>query len=323
MIWRVEEGIGEERALLYDGERAVAARMRWPGALEAGQVEDALLVSRTKGATRGRMRFAGGEEALIDRLPRGAGEGGSLRVGITRSAIAERGRSKLAHARPTDAAPRSPPTLAQALAAGGHAVETVRRFSGPDWDELWSQAWEAAVAFPGGTLLFAPTAAMTLIDIDGTLASRELALAAVAPLAEAIRRFDLGGSVGVDFPTLETRAERKRLDEALATALADWDHERTAINGFGFVQLVARLERPSLLHRLAMDRAGAAARRLLRQAEAIEDAGALLLTCHPAVEAALRPDWLEQLTRRAGREVRTATDPALALEGGFAQIVPR
>lgn len=323
MIWWVEQGIGEERALLYDGERPVAARLRWPGTLEAGQVEDAVLASRAKGSARGRVRFAGGEEAWVDRLPRDASEGAPMRAEVTRSAIAERARTKLALARPTQAAPRPAPSFAEALAAGGHAVETVRRFPAGDWDDLWSQAWDGTVAFAGGTLFFSPTAAMTLIDVDGTLPPRELALAAVEPFAQAIRRFDLGGSIGVDFPTLEARPERKALDQALAAALADWDHERTAINGFGFVQLVARLARPSLLHRLAMDRAGAAARLLLRQAEAVEGPGALLLTCHPSVETVLRPEWLEELTRRTGRDVRTAADPALALAGGFAQVVPR
>lgn len=318
MTWRVEQGIGEERALLYAGGRAVAARARWPGRLEAGQIEDAVLVARAKGATRGRVRFAGGEEALVDRVPREASEGAPLRVEVTRSAIAEPGRTKLAQARPSQAAPRSAPSLAEMPGA-----ETVRRLPGDEWNEIWSQAWDGVVAFAGGTLFFAPTAAMTLIDIDGALPPRDLALAAVDPLAQAIRRFDLGGSIGIDFPTLESRADRKALDAALASALAAWDHERTATNGFGFVQLIARLERPSLLHRLAMDRPGAAARMLLRRAEAAEGAGALLLTCHPLVQAALRPEWLDELARRAGREVRAAADPTLALEGGFAQVVPR
>jgi hypothetical protein len=40
------------------------------------------------------------------------------------------------------------------------------------------------------------------------------------------------------------------------------------------------------------------------------------------VETALKENWPEELTRRTGREVRIAADPALALHGAFAQAVP-
>ena len=319
MTWLIEQGIGEERALLYHNDRAVAARLRWPGGLEAGLVADAVLVERAKGSSRGRARFAGGEEALVDRLPKEASEGATLRLEVTRTALRERSRGKLAHARPTDAGPRPAPSLAEALADAC----VFRRFPASAWDEIWAEAWDGTVAFPGGALEFAPTAAMTLIDVDGTLPARLLALAAIPPIREALARFDLGGSIGIDFPSLPAREDRKAVDAALGMALSHWDHERTAMNGFGFVQMVARSERPSLLHRLAFDRAGAAARKLLRSAEALDSAGAILLTASPAVIAALRPEWLGELERRTGREVRVQADPALALFPGHAQIVPR
>ena len=318
MTWLVEQGIGEERALRYKNGHATAARVRWPGSLEAGLIADAVLVERGQGSARGRARFAGGEEALVERLPREASIGAPIRLEVTRAAMREARRVKPAHARPSDDPPREAPTLAEQL--GG---EVVRRFPDNAWDEIWAEAADGVVAFPGGSLHFAATAAMTLVDIDGTLPPRALSLAAARPLALAVQRFGLGGSIGIDFPTLPARDDRKAIDAALARALDGWDHERTAMNGFGFIQLVARSERPSLLHRLQFDPAPAAARLLLRQAEGLDAAGTVLLTASDKVLRQIPPEWTEELGRRTGRTVRVAPDPSLATTGGHAQIVAR
>jgi hypothetical protein len=323
MIWYVEEGIGEHRAIRLDEDRIVEARVQWAEELTAGQVENALLISRAAGNRRGTARFASGEEALVDKLPPSASEGAPIRLEVTRPALGERGRRKLARARPTDTPPRPAPTLADLLRAEGHEVRVVREFPAGDGAELAAEAFAGEVAFPNGSLQFSPTPAMLLIDVDGTLAPRALARAAVAPLAEALRRFDAGGSIGIDFPTLADKADRRAVDEALAAALAGWPHERTAMNGFGFVQLVARLERPSLLHRAAFQRSGMAARALLRRAEFLQGPGAVLLSGHPALEAQLKPEWLAELARRTGREVRWEARPTLAIEAPQAQLVPR
>lgn len=314
--WLIEEGIGEERALLVENGHAIAAHIQWPGELAAGAVLRGVLTSRYKGSSRGIARFASDEEALVDRLPRDASEGSTLRLEIVRAAVGETSRRKLAQARPSDAPERAAPKLAERL--GGRIV---RRFPDNLWEEVLEECWTGIVDFTGGSLHFSPTPAMTLVDIDGSLPPRDLALAAIGPLARAIVRCGLGGVIGVDFPTLQAKDDRKAIDSALGVALADWDHERTAMNGFGFVQLVARMEGPSLLHRLRFQKNAAAARLLLRRAEEVSDPGTLLLVAHPAVLAAMEPAWLDELARRTGRQLRTKANAALALEAGFAQAV--
>ncbi len=319
--WLIEEGIGEHRALCLDAGQVIAARLDWLDRLSPGLIADAVLVARHRGSRRGTVRFAGGEETLIDGLPPEVSEGSTVRATISRAAMKEAGRGKMAQARMSDKAVRAAPSLAEALRAEGHAVRAVRCFAGREWEELIGEAFAGEIAFPGGTLVIHPTPAMTLIDIDGTLQPGSLALAAVPAIASAVRRFDIGGSIGVDFPTLPAKADRRAVDQALDNALSGWPHERTAMNGFGFVQLVARLSHPSILHRVQHDRSGAAARLLLRRAERVDEPGALLLTVHPAVRAAILPAWEADLARRSGREIRWQIDNSLAPEGAFAQAV--
>lgn len=317
--WLVEQGVGEERAILYRAGQAVAARLRWPGGLEPGAVMEGVLVSKPQGSSRGRAKFPSGEEALVDKLPRDASEGAVMRFLVTRTAVGEASRVKPAQVRPTDEALRPAPSFAESLPD----AKVVRRFPGSDWEDIGDQAAQGIVPFTGGSLHFAATPAMVVVDIDGHLPPRDLALAAVKPLARAIQLFGIGGIIGVDFPTVQAKSDRKVVDAALEDALIDFDHERTAMNGFGFVQVVSRFERPSMLHLVQHDPAGAAARLLLRRAEALEGAGRIEMAAHPAVIARVTDGWMDELRRRMGREVSTKADPALAIEAPHAQLVQR
>lgn len=322
--WLVEEGIGEERAILLEGDTIVAARLHWPGGLTLGQVEDAIVLElQPHGGQRrrGTVRFANGELAHAARLPRDTSEGAKVRVEVTRESLAERGRLKLAQAQFSEGELRAPPSLAAQLRSEGHAVRIVRRFpADADWNELWHEAWSGDVGFSGGALILSDTPAMTLIDVDLNDYVEALYFNGLPALARTLSRMNIGGNIGIDFPTLD-KTDRKGIDNRLAELLADWPHERTAMNGFGFVQIIARMGQPSLLQRISRHRVAAAARQALRRAEMVDGAGITLITLHPALKAKLRPEWLDELARRTGRQVRIETDPALALETPHAQII--
>lgn len=312
--WLIEDGIAERRALLVEGAQVLAARVQWPGELVAGTRVEGKLTSKLKGTRRGVALLEGGGEALVDHLPPTITEGQMLPLVITRASLAERGRLKRAQARVASAeTPSAPAPFVEG--------RSVHRFPVGLWEEVWHSASSASLDFPGGEILLSVTPAMTLIDIDGSGSPRDLALAAVPAIARALGWFDIGGNIGIDFPTLAAKDDRRAVDTLLGAALDHWPHERTAMNGFGFVQLVARLEGPSLLHRLATARLGAAARMALRRAELAEGAGRMLdLTVHPALKAKLKEPWLAELARRTGREVRITTDPGLAIEAAHAQF---
>jgi hypothetical protein len=182
------------------------------------------------------------------------------------------------------------------------------------------QARTCIVMFAGGELRILPTPAMTLIDVDGYLAPDELAVLGATEAALAIRRLDIGGSIGVDLPTTGGRAARQAAAQAVDAVLPQ-PFERTAVNGFGFIQIVRPRTRASLVE-LAQDRAPFEARTLLRRAT-LEGPGVKRLVAHPTVIAVLqdRPEWLDVLSRQAGGAVSLRADANLPMSGGHAESI--
>lgn len=108
------------------------------------------------------------------------------------------------------------------------------------------------------------------------------------------------------------RAERQAID-ALVDALLPQPFERTAVNGFGFLQIIRRRERPSLIEQVRFDPVATDAALLLRQAERATGTGTLRLTARPAVaeHIAARPAWTHMLQTRTGRPVEITADAAI------------
>ena len=319
--WLVERGIGESRAALVDAGEIFEARIELDGSIRAGSVVQVRL--NTTGVN-GRNAIAVSEDGFEYLLPAGARqttEGASLTIEVTREAIPGAEPWKRALARPTDS---------ERLTAS----PANDRFSGRDltfpapkdelgaagWDDLLDQARSGIVAFAGGELRISPTTAMTLIDVDGYLGAEELALVGVREAARAIRRLDIGGSIGIDLPTTGSKAARQSAAQAIDSILPQ-PFERTAVNGFGFVQIVRPRIRASLVE-LAQERAAFEARALLRRT-AFESAGAKRLVAHPAVIHAFekRCDWIDALSRQLGGAVSLRAEPNLPMSGGYAESV--
>jgi hypothetical protein len=269
----------------------------------------------------------GDVEALIEPLPRCA-EGGLLRVEVVRAAIPEAGRPRLAKLRclEGDAATlgevSAGPDLPARLRAAGVAV-TMLDGSGEDrleaagWSETVAAAQTGHVAFAGGLLTISPTPAMTVIDVDGPGDPDALAMAAVTAVADAIARFDITGSIGVDFPTVAGKALRVALGDALDAALPA-PFERTAINGWGFVQIVRPRLRPAFIEQVRAP--GFAALELLRRA-ARRQIGSCVLVGPPALVGWLeaRPALLAALARTTGGSIGLRSEPGLGMAGGYAE----
>jgi hypothetical protein len=315
--WLFEEGVGENRAALVEGDEIVEAAIELPGGLRAGAVLPGRLTAILVPGRRGIVATEAGE-AVIEPLPAALTEGQAIRVEIVREAIPERGRPKQARCRWSEEEPRLGPTLAERIGPA-----SVISATGPDrleragWSELLEQAASGEISFPGGALRMDLTAAMTLFDVDGGLPPAELAIAGAAAAARAIRRMDIGGSIGLDLPTLASKAERQAAAEAV-DAILPQPFERTAVNGFGFLQIVRRRVRPSLPELLQCDPAGAAARALLRLAERTPGVGQRTIAAAPAVIAVLESNrqWIEAVERRIGAPLALQAEPGLAISAG-------
>ena len=316
--WLYEEGVGENRAILVDQGAIVEAAIELPSDLRAGAVVLARLSRILVPRLRGIANLANGDEALVEPLAAALTEGAAFHAEILREAIPEAGRAKLAKARATDAPPRSGPSLAERLdGAAPNPPHGPDRFEAAGWSELLEQAALGEIPFPGGALRMSLTPAMTLFDVDGNLPAAALAEAGAGAAARAVRRFGIAGSIGIDLPTLPGRGDRQAAARAV-DALLPQPFERTAVNGFGFLQIVRRRERASIPEMVQADPAGAAARALLRRAERSAGPGAITLHAAPAVISRLgdRPDWIEILQRRTGAPIALQAEPGLAIWAG-------
>ena len=310
--WLYEEGIGENRAILVEDGAILEAAIELPG-LRAGAIVGARLTNIAGIAT-----LEDDTEAIVSPLPPGLSEGATFHAEVVREAIPERGRPKPARLRPADLPLRAGPSLSDRIGISAPlASHGPDRFEEAGWSELLEEAATGEIGFEGGALRMSVTPAMTLFDVDGGLPSAALAQAGAAAAARAIRRFGIAGSIGIDLPTLPR--EGRQAPAAAVDAILPQPFERTAVNGFGFLQIVRRRVRPSLPELIQADTVGAAARALLRRAE--RRTGPLTLHAAPKLITRIHasPEWLAVLERRVGGAVALRAETGLAISAGHVE----
>ena len=325
--WLYEEGIGEARAALIEKGRLVEALIEREGdAARAGAVMQGRLTHTIVPRKRGIARLISGEDVLIEPIPPKIAEGAAVLVEILREAIPEEGRAKLAKGRIAQPGTKAHPgpSLLQRLRATGIPVvpcpaHEEDRLETYGWSELMEEAMTGEVGTEAASLRIFPTPAMILIDVDGFLPPAQLGPKGAKLAAQAIRRMGLAGSIGIDLPTMNNKDER-----AIAAAQIDkylpLPFERTAVNGFGFVQIIRRRERANLMELLRADRVETEALALLRRAERHGTGGPAAIVAAPAIIDRLHKasDWIEQLARRRGGAISLKADPSLAISAGHA-----
>lgn len=316
--WLYEAGIGENRAALIDGDRLRAVRLERPlDGVPHGTIAEARLLE----PKLVELTTADGKQlaSLQGRAP--VPLGGRFLAEVGRMAMKERGRHKLARVRcaAEGAAAQKGPSLLDRISATGDPVAILSaltpgedRLEAAGWTEMVERAQRGYWEFDGGALWIDPTPAMTVVDIDGEGEGHALARAGCYAAMAAIEAFDIGGPIGIDFPGLAGRAQRMDMD-ALVDELLPPPFERTATNGYAFMQIIRRRDRPNFIEQIRYDAVATDAALLLRRAQRTGGTGMLTLTSRASVIdwIAGHPDWIAQLQQNCGRSVQLMVDPSM------------
>jgi ribonuclease G len=360
LLW--DAGPGEIRAGFSENGRVMAVRLirlrrNEQALIAAGERYTARIVQKLGNRTA-LVALGNGNEAVLSHCPP-VPEGSLLGVEMVREPIPEPGRWKRAKVRPdaSVALATEPcwhvaaepwekflttyaPEVAAIICPDGASALDVERLLGPagppvsvdpetieaaDFDVLIDQAVTGHFPIAEGTLCVERTRAMTMIDVDGIASALTLNLSAARAIPPLLHLLDIGGPIGIDFLTLGSRAERSQVDAALAEAGGVLGpHERTAMNGFGFCQIIRPRTLPSVMEWLCGTTPGrrsveTRAIALLRDAGRSKGIGARHLIAPPAITDLIRtwPEEVAALRASLGVQIELVPDSTVL---GYGQV---
>lgn len=200
------------------------------------------------------------------------------------------------------------------LRALGQVEKVDRPFETLGVEDELARALAHEIPISGGRLLVEEGETLTAIDVNGTGSRLDLCLAAAREIGRLVRLRDLAGTLVVDFPLVEGKVDRTRIDEAMKASVAG-DPQAVECHGWtraGLYEMTRPRRGPSLaamLRASSIETAALAALRALARAEG----GRLRLAAAPDVIAWLEGEGAAALAE-AGRAVALEAKPGYGRE---------
>lgn len=312
-IWR-DDAPGERRAALVEHGVPVELYVQRDAHWVLGEQGEGRIDRKTPSGAY--VTSASGAEILL-RGKTSAHEGAHVCFEIVREAIAEPGRIKPAEA------------------ALCEAVQTERCDKTALWERRLAQtsvpistkpiaaAFDIALAGQSNlgdvSISFQRTKAGLVFDVDGIGDAFAINVAAATEIARLLRLYQVGAMVMVDFISMESKAQRAEIAAQFdaASTVDPRPFERTAINGYGLMQIVRARPRPSVLDQLFGTRIAALSDEtqalwLVRAVSQSKGFGPRTVTATPAVarllESAKWADMCAQAARLAGAPMVVVAD---------------
>ena len=312
-IWR-DDAPGERRAALVENENIVEIHMQRDTLWALGETGTGRIDRKTPS---GAYVIADDNSELLLRSRISDPEGMRVTFEVTREAIAEPGRVK-----PAEIALRDSGVL-PSLEKGALWDARLTAFAQPVISTSIADGFDIALSGQsqlGSVIIsFQRTKAGLVFDVDGIGSAFDINQVAAAEIARLLRLYQVGAMVMIDFVSMEPKAQRTQIAEIFdaASVVDGRPFARTAINGYGLMQVVRARPRPSVLDHLFGTRIAALSDEtqaywLLRAVAQSSGFGARTMTTRPEVATLLQSDrwatWRAQAVRLAGADMQVVAD---------------
>ena len=312
-IWR-DDAPGERRAARVENGNIVEIYIQRDALWALGETGTGRIDRKTPSGAY--VVTDDGQELLL-RSKGSDPEGTRVTFEVTREAIAEPGRIK-----PTEIALRDSgvlPSSQKDALWDARLTSFVQPVISASIAEGFDIALSGQSQLGSVIISFQRTKAGLVFDVDGIGSAFDINQVAATEVARLLRLYQVGAMVMIDFVSMEAKAQRTQIAEIFDTASSSdaRPFERTAINGYGMMQVVRARPRPSVLDHLFGTRIAALSDEtqaywLLREVAQSSGFGARTVTARPDVATLLESQkwagWRTQAMRVVGADMLVVAD---------------